>query len=347
VLDEFGFDRDGGVSKSTTVSAILAACVRRVLPMCPAFLIDAPKQSNGKTLLADLIATVPTDRGAGATQWPNELAEQRKTITSILTAGDLVVNFDNVTASIGGPAICGVMTAQASFKDRQLGKTLMLELPTNSLWIFTGNNMTVKDDMASRVLRIRLDAKVENPRLRTFKRKDLLAYVRERRGLLIHAALTILKAYNVAGRPLVDINGKAFKVPSRFNVFGDWIVASLVWLGQPDPLQSQESIVEDDPVRETQQTILALWRDLHGFDRWVTAKELRRVWGEEKKESLADAIDEIEAGGTSQNATASKLKTFEGSIINDMKLVSRPAKPNRPKAWRLVDCRFDFLDIDP
>jgi hypothetical protein len=339
VLDEFAFEQDGGVSHSVAVSAILAACVRRVLPICPVILIDAPKQSNGKTLLADLIATIPTCRGAGATQWPNELAEQRKTITSILMAGDLVVNFDNVTASIGGPAICAVTTAQASYKDRILGRTEMAELPTGTLWLFTGNNMTVKDDMASRAVRIRLDAKCENPKDRVFKRKDLLGYVRERRGLLIHAALTIMKAYIVAGRPLVDVNGKSFTVPGRFNAFGEVVAAPLVWLGQPDPLKSQEGVVEDDPVREAQQTILGLWKEHHGFNKWLTAKELGGDFG-----VLKDAINAIEAGGSSQNATASKLKTFEGSIIDNMMIVSRPAKPNRPKAWRLVDCDLLFLE---
>jgi hypothetical protein len=133
VLDEFSFADDEGSAKgesqSAAIAAILAAGVRRVLPMCPAFLIDAPGQSNGKTLLADLIATIWTGRGAGATTWAGDSAEQRKVITSILVAGDLVVNFDNVTAAIGGPAICAVMTAQENFKDRLLGSTKMLDLP--------------------------------------------------------------------------------------------------------------------------------------------------------------------------------------------------------------------------
>ena len=101
--------------------------------MCPAFLIDAPGQSNGKTLLLDLIATIWTGRGARATQWAGDSAEQRKVITSILVAGDLVVNFDNVTAANRRPAICGVMTAQENFKDRLLGSTYPLDLPTRCL----------------------------------------------------------------------------------------------------------------------------------------------------------------------------------------------------------------------
>jgi putative DNA primase/helicase len=339
VLDEFKFE--DSVSESAALAAILAGCVRRVLPMCPVILIDAPGQSNGKTLLADLIATIPTGRGAGATQWPNEVAEQRKTLTSILLAGDAVVNFDNVVAAVGGPAICNVTTAQESYKDRQLGQSQMLALPANVLWLFTGNNMTVKDDMSSRVLRVRLDARCENPKLRVFNRPDLLGYVRANRGKLIHAALTILKAYIAAGRPTADLDGNPFTVPSRFNEFGSLIAAALVWLRLPDPLTSQEGVVDDDPVREARAAILSAWQTRYGFGRWVTAKNLRDDCGH-----VLDAINEIVGGGTSQNATASKLKTLEGLIINGVKLESRKAAPNKPRAWQLVDCdpeRLSFL----
>jgi len=335
VLDEFAFADDEGAagdeSKSVAIAAILAAGVRRVLPMCPAFLIDAPGQSNGKTLLADLIAMIPTGRGAGATQWANELAEQRKVITSILVAGDLVVNFDNVNAPIGGPAICAVMTAQENFKDRLLGSTKMLDLPTCVMWIFTGNNMTVRDDMSTRVLRIRLDAQCERPDLRQFKRKDLLAYVKSKRGQLIHAVLTILRAYIVVGRPQTSISGKPFTVSGRFNEFSALIAGALVWLDRPDPLGSQSGVVADDPIREARQTILRAWQEVYGFDEWITAKRLK----DDNGNKVSDALDDIEIGGSSPNATAAKLKTFENLIIDGLKLVRRPGKPNHPTAWQL------------
>lgn len=334
VLDEFAFADDEGAtegeSKSAAIAAIFAAGIRRVLPMCPAFLIDAPGQSNGKTLLADLIATIWTGRGAGATQWAGDSAEQRKVITSILVAGDLVVNFDNVTAAIGGPAICGVMTAQENFKDRLLGSTKMLDLPTCVLWIFTGNNMTVRDDMATRVLRIRLDARCERPDLRTFKRKDLLAYVREQRGALVHAVLTILRAYISAGKPMISISGNPFEVSGRFNEFSYLVAAALVWLDRPDPLGSQRAVVADDPVREARQTIMREWQRAYGGE-WITAKRLK----DDNGNPVIEALDEIEIGGSSHSAVVHKLKSFEAVIIDGLKIVRRPAKPNQPTAWQL------------
>jgi len=351
-LDEFPFAdnvEDGeveGQSRSVAVSAILTAPIRRVLGICPIFLIDAPTASTGKTLLADVIAAIPTGRGAGATTWAGDTAEQRKVITSILLAGDLVVNFDNVTAPIGGAEICKVTTAAASFKDRLLGSSKMLELPTCTMWIFTGNNMTVKDDTATRVVRIRLDAGLENPEKRVFKRADLIKYILEQRGELLHACLTILRAYIVAGKPLVSVTGKPFKVSSRFNEWSSLIAAAMCWLDQPDPLGSQASVIGEDPVKETHRNIMSAWQDAFGLDAWVTAKQLLADDGgdlsyeaDRAAGKVFAAIQEIEAGGKAPSAIAMKLKTFENKIVDGMKLKKR--KADRAKhisaAWMLVE----------
>jgi putative DNA primase/helicase len=348
LLKEFAFCdhvEDGeviGQSRSVAVAAILTAIVRRVLSMCPIFLIDAPSASSGKTLLADLIAMIPTGRGAGATTWAGNSEEQRKLLTSILVAGDLVVNFDNVNAPIGGPEICRVTTAQESFKDRQLGSTKMLELPTNTMWIFTGINMTVKEDCTTRCVRIMLDAGLENPEQRIFERPDLLAYVSERRGVLLHAALTILKAYIAAGKPLVSISGKPFKLSGRFNEWSSLIAGALVWLDQPDPMGSQASVIADDPVKEARRTIIEAWADAFG-DGWVTAKQLTDEDGndfnaEKAAGKVVAAIMTIPDGGQAPSAISIKLKTFENAIVDGRKIIRRKADraKHQPAAWRLV-----------
>jgi putative DNA primase/helicase len=352
-LDEFPFSdnvEDGeieGQSKSVAVSAILTAPVRRVLPICPIFLIDAPTASTGKTLLADVIAAIPTGRGAGATTWSGNSEEQRKVITSILVAGDLVVNFDNVTAPIGGAEICKVTTAQANFKDRLLGSTKMLDLPTNVMWLYTGNNMIVKEDAATRALKCRLDAGLENPEKRVFKRPDLIKYVLEQRGELLHACLTILRAYIVTGKPLVSISGRPFVVSSRFNEWSSLVAGALCWLDQPDPLGSQAAVIADDPVKETHRNIMTAWRDAFGLDAWVTAKQLLadddsddlNYQEERAAGKVFAAIQEIEAGGKAPSAIAIKLKTFENKIVDGMKL--RKRKADRAKhisaAWMLTE----------
>ena len=64
----------------------------------------------------------------------------------------------------------------------------------------TGNNLRVAADMTRRVIKCRLDAGVEQPEKRAFK-FDCVQEAREHRGALVAAALTILRAFVVAGRP--------------------------------------------------------------------------------------------------------------------------------------------------
>ena len=63
-----------------------------------------------------------------------------------------------------------------------------------------GNNLQISIDLASRVLRCTIDARVERPGTREFS-WDPVEYARDNRVELVAAALTILLAYqNAADR---------------------------------------------------------------------------------------------------------------------------------------------------
>lgn len=326
LLKEFPFDTD--LSFSVAVAAILTAIIRRVLPTAPGFLFDAPQRSSGKTLLADLIGIIASGRAPGESQWSDDNAEQRKNIGAILMAGDLIVKFDNCIRPIGGPTICSVITARGNFKDRILGVTERMDVPANAMWIFTGNNITVKDDMASRVVRLRLDAKTEFPEQRKFERDDLAAYALERRGELIHAALTILRAHIIAGLPGREL------VNSRFKEWSTYVAGALAWLGMDDPAESRMDVIADDPVRESRIHLFEAWREKFG-DKWKTAKEIYVALNEELA-GLTEADGFKHGGGPS--SIAARLKTLDGQIIEGM-ILRRSAGTlqgkGRATKWRL------------
>jgi hypothetical protein len=339
LLKEFPFET--GVDLSVAVAAILTAMVRRVIPTAPAFLIDAPSQSSGKTLLADLVGIIATGNGPGETQWADDTSEQRKAIGAILMSGDLIVKFDNCTKAIGGAYICSVVTAEYNYKDRILGVSERMDLPANVVWIFTGNNLTVKDDMATRAVRCRLDAQMEHPDEREFSR-DLRVYAREKRGELIHAALTIIRAHIVAGLP-----GEA---NSRFKEWSTYIAGALTWLGMDDPATSRDSIVEDDPIREARRTLFDAWADEWGDD-WVTAKQIGATSNEEingrtsfTKTRTATyeamiALDTAEGikRGAGPSSIAARLKSVQGQIVDGRLLQRRAgAYADRGASWRLT-----------
>src|SRR5262249_26629868 len=92
-----------------------------------------------------------------------------------------------------------------------------------------------------RVQKCRLDPSMERPEERKFD-YVLRDYVMERRTKLVAAALTMMRAYIVAGCPSQDI-----KPYGGFEEWSTMVRAPLVWLGCDDPCASRDDIEDTDP----------------------------------------------------------------------------------------------------
>src|SRR5262249_54439471 len=127
------------------------------------------------------------------------------------------------------PSLSAAMTT-CEITDRVLGASRMMTVPLRPTWILTGNNVSFTDDMGRRVIPIDLDACVERPEDRDgFKYSNLIEHVTSTHPSLLAAALTILRAYHVAGRPS---HGKT-KMGS-FEAWDDFIRGAVIWLQHPD-----------------------------------------------------------------------------------------------------------------
>jgi hypothetical protein len=104
----------------------------------PLFLFDANTRAAGKSLLADLVATVVTGTDFARTTYAADKAEVRKVITSFVMAGDPLVLFDNVTGRFGDAALTGTR-----WKDRVLGVSQMYDGPLTAVFYATANNCDV------------------------------------------------------------------------------------------------------------------------------------------------------------------------------------------------------------
>ena len=126
----------------------------------------------------------------------------------------------------------------------------MVMVPTNALFLATGNNLRFRGDMTRRVLSVRIDPQCERPDARSFER-NLYTWIPEHRGKLITACLTVLRAFWLAGKPYQDI--------PEYGSFEAWsrlVRHPLVWLGMPDPLLSRERVRGDDPDADTLSAVL-------------------------------------------------------------------------------------------
>ena len=167
----------------------------------PLHLIEKPTPGTGATLIVDAIATILTGAGAFVMTEGRDDEEWRKRVTAKLRQVPSIVLIDNLRQKLDSAAVAAALTAPF-WEDRILGASEMARLPIRCVWIATGNNPEFSNEMARRLVRIRLDAHVERPWQRAgFRHPDLMTWVRANRSRLVAACLTLCQAWIAAGRP--------------------------------------------------------------------------------------------------------------------------------------------------
>jgi len=167
----------------------------------PLHLIEKPSPGSGATLMVDAVATILTGSGASVMTEGRDDDEWRKRVTAKLRQIPAIVLIDNLRAKLDSSAVAAALTAPF-WEDRILGASEMARLPIRCLWIATGNNPEFSNEMARRLLRIRLDPHEERPWQRTgFRHPDLMTWVRANRPKLVAACLTLCQAWIAAGKP--------------------------------------------------------------------------------------------------------------------------------------------------
>ncbi len=250
-LKDFSFLAE--IDRAVILAAMLTAVVNYSIPTTPWTAIDAPIMGSGKSLLADIVSMIATGRKATVISQGNDETEDEKRLGALLMRGVPLLNLDNIERPVSGDMICS-MTTQTQVSIRQLGQSKMIDLPTNCTKLATGNNIVFKGDMTRRVLLCQLDPQCERPDARKFD-IDLNEWIPANRHRLLGAALTVLRAYIHAGKPLA---GQI----TPYGSFDDWnnlIRASLLWLGVDDPMETRQRLESSDPIKQTLGAVLPLW----------------------------------------------------------------------------------------
>ncbi len=219
ILEElFGdFPFSGDADRAHALGALLYPFVREIIDSpLPLHVVDAPTPGTGKGLLAQAIVLVSTGAYPGVVSEKDDNEELRKTITALLLEGASAVVIDNVTRKLGQVSLAALLTAR-TWRDRLLGKSKTVEVPNRTLWIVTGNNVAMNDEMARRSVRIRLDAGVEEPWHRQgFRHDPLLEWADEHRGELVWAALVLVANWLARGaEPFTERTLGSFEVWAR------------------------------------------------------------------------------------------------------------------------------------
>lgn len=267
LLVDFPFAADS--DRAHALGALILPFVRRMVAGCtPIHLVEAPTPGSGKGLLGDLVSLISIGRVCEPTTFTADEDEARKKITSILLKAQPVILLDNIRNGLDSAQLASALTAE-TWSDRILGQTRMIDLPNRATWIVTANNPHLSLEIARRCVRIRLDAKTDRPWARSgFKHSPLRDWARANRSNLVHALLTLIRAWIAAGRP----SGRR-----SLGSFESWagVVGGLLDVaGVQGFLGNTEQLYEaaDAEGQEWREFVTAWW-DKHG-EVWVSATDL-------------------------------------------------------------------------
>ena len=128
-----------------------------VIPGC---IFIANREGSGKTTCAQLISVMATGQQAPPITWPSE-GQMRPTITTTLKAGSVISLFDNVKTDMDNDGLEALLTSRA-WKDRKFHTQDSMELPNDTMWLFTKNSPTISPDLLRRLVLVSLDKFQEN-----------------------------------------------------------------------------------------------------------------------------------------------------------------------------------------
>lgn len=332
-IAEFPFAEE--VDCSVALAALLTAVMRQSVQAAPLFAFSAPTPGTGKSTLCDLVSIIATGKSAPAMDYPaGDEVEFKKMVFAALLEGSPVVLIDNVT-SVVNSATLNIVLTQEVLKGRILGLSKNAEVSTSALWLIDGNNLRLEGDVTRRTLFCNMDAGVERPAERRFRR-DIYPWAKEHRPELVHAALTVLRAFHSAGRPGLD----DMPAMQGFMPWSNMVRGALRWLGMTDPLKSQRLIETRDPEREALGAVLAAWW-AHFGNKPVTVADLLKRSGDEHgtvsdtQAALYQAFSNVIYSGTGVNSRSvgKFLSKYQGRVVDGLRIVGT-GMWKRSQVWK-------------
>jgi hypothetical protein len=330
-FSDFPFENEA--HRSSAVATVLTIVGRSAIDgPCPGILVEASTRGTGKSLVTECFCRIATGGVVSSTLLSAEEEERKKAFLAVLRTGQPVIVFDDVAGSIGGPALNMLLTS-LEYSGRDLGLTQMLVFPVRAVVFFTANNPRVIGDTTRRILPVRLLASVERPEERgNFEIPDLRAYVTEHRRELAVAALTVLRAWFVAGQPDMNLpNWGSFEAWSRV------VRNALVWAGWPDPFEARTGLrAEEDaelaPLEALHDGIAALCRACGGP---VTAKQVATA-AASNQHGLADALASLPGRPVTfwdAKAIGYRMRPHKDRVVAGRTLVLKPERDKDGSLW--------------
>jgi len=334
LLNDFPFT--DAASRAVALSALITPVVRGAMPVAPMHAVTATAPGSGKSYVIDLVSAISAGERAPVLTAGRTEEETEKRLGAAIIEGQALISIDNVNGDLGGDALCQLVE-RPIVSVRPLGTSKLVKVESRACCFATGNNIRLVGDMTRRVLLCSLDPDVERPELRTFGGDPFATVIADRAGY-IAAALVIVRAYAAAGYPGV------LSPLASFEAWSKLVRSALVWLGQPDPVQTMEKARSEDPVNATLTSIFSAWHDAVGSAPQTVAQiignaEAVNSMGNVANTELREALTEVgqdRFGKLSGKVLGIYLARYAGRIAGGLKLTKGEDKHAKQKVWQIV-----------
>ena len=189
--------------RANVMGAFILPFVRHMIDgPTPLHMFEAPTPGSGKTMMANLISIIANGHLIAAQTIPVNEEEIRKKITAMLRRSPPIILLDNAPQrwKLDSESLSSVLTT-TEWTDRLLGVSNDIHVQNKAMWIATANNPRTSMEIASRMIRIRIDPKVEQPWERDgFKHEEILIWTAKNRRRLVEALLIIISNWIRSGK---------------------------------------------------------------------------------------------------------------------------------------------------
>ncbi len=311
-------------SRANVLAALLTPIVRPIIDGCtPLFLFDKPAPGSGATLQTEIISWIVTGEPADLKKQSSSDEEMRKQITSWLIPGPQILVIDNIDTKVCAASLSSALTCRL-WGDRLLGHSKSVSLPNVACWYATGNNIQLGGDIPRRSCLIRIDAGIAKPWERKtdeFRHPKIIEWVRANRGKILANALTMTRAWVVAGRP----SGSAQPI-GGFESWTDTLSGILEYAGVTGLLENSKTMMAMDLGTEEWEIFLKKWLAILGSEPILMRVLLKELW---KDKELAEVMPEEIADSIRGAKTA-------GAGIKVGKALARKAGVTYPNGLRII-----------
>lgn len=302
----------------------------------PLHMFEKPMPGTGATLLVDMLSYPATGRPIPTMTEGRDEDEWRKRLTAKLRNGPQYLLIDNLRRRLDSGAVAAAITSP-TWEDRLLGQSATLRMHVRCGWLATGNNPVVSSEMARRIIRIRLDAKMDRPWLRKEFKHDLRVWSRRNRDRLVWAALTLIRAWIAAGRPPGSI---------KLGMFEDWseVMGGILDVaGIPGFLTNLDEFYDESDAEGSQwRSFVAAWWNEHQT-RPAKVAELFGLIGDDVTLPLGEGSDQSRKVRLGQMLTQARDRMFdlefaEGESVRTIRVcLRRGDMKKRAYEWSLEE----------